>query len=1093
MKYFIKIISIAIIALLMAFIACSDPIGNETGNASFSITINGSSRAAALSWEPEILVSSLVHTITLTNDSGESLPPREGLKSGDTANFSVAPGYWTVTVKAYLLVDGVKILKAEGVESRYLKPGRNPAVTVNMHKPGEAQNGKHHITMRFDPEHGSAAATPDAAEEGEEVTITATENMGYGFVEWKVISGGITLGKANPSKFTMPDNDVIIEAIFVFIPPNTPFIVFELPMPELEEVEYGYKEQPKHDVTIKNIGTGTGTAHVTSIELDERGNAAFTLSGNLTPTISAEGGTATFTVQPKHKLSAQTYEGTIIVTYDSGATAEAVISFTVNKAEGWPVDAPLSTSEVSANRITINPVTHPNSGQEVEYAISTTNTAPDEGWQTSTTFDGLSAGTIYYIFARSAENQNYKAGTPIDSLEVIYLGTGVQDDPFIVHDPETLGRVGKGTSANWTGDWTLSAYYKQIRDINLSLVPNWSPIGTSSSNALTGSYDGGGHTISNLTISGGNNLGLFGFIMGNNAIVKNVGLVECNISGGSGIGGIVANNGQVGLGNSGGIVENCYVSGSVSGTGGNVGGVVSINMTGGIVRNCYATGSVSGGGSNVGGVIGRTLSTVQNCYATCDVLGTDRVGGVVGEIEGTVQNCVALNPNISGTTNIGRVISYSSDTRINNYGRSDMACNGLPAPSAWTTGNATTQHGANITAADWNSENWWKNTDNWDTVWDFNDVWEWSGSSRLPILKNMPTGTQNPTVQPIPPINAASDAELKAAYNAISNAGNGTAGNLKNYTINITGDFSMSGYTTNTFSTVAYINVTITGDKTITLTGQGSLLYLGDNQTVVIRNTGFKGNNGNNIELVIIKSSSASLTMEGNSSISNNTGSGVSNDGNFTMKDNASVHHNTTKATGEYGGGVRNGKNFTMEGNASVHNNNASRGGGGVNPSQGIFTMKDNASIHDNTVTGDATDFTGGGGIYMGSGIFNMTGGTISDNTVTTGHGGGVYIYAGTFNMIGGTISGNTASKNGGGLYTYFNPTIRIETGTIYGTDNPNLQNTSSSGAAFYKNAGTAERGYFSTPGDPTSAWTSKGTLTNSETTLNVVNGNVVP
>jgi hypothetical protein len=51
-------------------------------------------------------------------------------------------------------------------------------------------------------------------------------------------------------------------------------------------------------------------------------------------------------------------------------------------------------------------------GQTVEYAfVNASNAVPTSGWQTSTTFDGLTPSTDYYFFARSAENANFTAGT----------------------------------------------------------------------------------------------------------------------------------------------------------------------------------------------------------------------------------------------------------------------------------------------------------------------------------------------------------------------------------------------------------------------------------------------------------------------------------------------------------------------------------------------------------------------------------------------------------------------------------------------------------------------------------------------------------
>jgi len=114
----------------LAFIACSDPVGDKMGNASFSVTINGERAATTdrgLPWEPQTKIADLVHTITLTNDSGQAIQ-REGVRAGQTAQFTVAPGHWVITVKAHK--DGV--LKAEGLMEVDLKPGPNDSVPITM-------------------------------------------------------------------------------------------------------------------------------------------------------------------------------------------------------------------------------------------------------------------------------------------------------------------------------------------------------------------------------------------------------------------------------------------------------------------------------------------------------------------------------------------------------------------------------------------------------------------------------------------------------------------------------------------------------------------------------------------------------------------------------------------------------------------------------------------------------------------------------------------------------------------------------------------------------------------------------------------------
>ena len=103
-----------------------------------------------------------------------------------------------------------------------------------------------------------------------------------------------------------------------------------------------------------------------------------------------------------------------------GVVAASTNVLTVNKAPGAVVGIPTRNS-VSGNDFTINAVAAPGNEQTIEYAISETNTAPATGWQTSTTFTNRTAGTAYYVFARSAESDNYLAGTPSVSQAIRYF------------------------------------------------------------------------------------------------------------------------------------------------------------------------------------------------------------------------------------------------------------------------------------------------------------------------------------------------------------------------------------------------------------------------------------------------------------------------------------------------------------------------------------------------------------------------------------------------------------------------------------------------------------------------------------------------
>ena len=205
-------------------------------------------------------------------------------------------------------------------------------------------------------------------------------------------------------------------------------------------------------------------------------------------------------------------------------------------------------------------------------------------------------------------------------------------------------------------------------DINITLDKNidltgkgWTPIGTDYDNSYTGTFDGGGHTITGLTVTTNDEYaGLFGYLGNFNngaATVKNVVMdgiqITCNHR--LGYAGGVAGFSW------GGTIENCSVSGSVSGTM-YVGGVVGVQRDGSIT-GCSSSATVKGT-IKVGGVAGQTIfgATLTACYATGNVnIEIDRTqdisgGGLVGFNDGiSLLSCYATGNVTSTGSSTGHV------------------------------------------------------------------------------------------------------------------------------------------------------------------------------------------------------------------------------------------------------------------------------------------------------------------------------------------------------------------------------------------------------------------------------------------------------
>ena len=158
-----------------------------------------------------------------------------------------------------------------------------------------------------------------------------------------------------------------------------------------------------------------------------------------------------------------------------------------------------------------------------------------------------------------------------------------------------------------------------------------------------GTFDGQNKVISNITISGEKNVGLFAKLYNHadhGGIVKNITIKNATVSGGAYVGGIV---GQL-------------ITGTVS-------GCKVIEST--VIAVPYASGTSFDGGDKVGAVVGFSVSDgngkVENCVTeTVTVKAYRDVGGVVGAANGNAL-----------IGNVARNVKVTADQTVNFYGAKD--------------------------------------------------------------------------------------------------------------------------------------------------------------------------------------------------------------------------------------------------------------------------------------------------------------------------------------------------------------------------------------------------------------------------------------
>ena len=342
-------------------------------------------------------------------------------------------------------------------------------------------------------------------------------------------------------------------------------------------------------------------------------------------------------------------------------------------------------------------------------------------------------------------------GEPLTRVYYYGGGTGTQADPYLLYTPEQLSMIGLSVC-------DLDKHFKLMADIDLSAFdgqdgrPPFNIIAPDTDSAdqwfqgtaFTGVFDGNGHTISHLTITGKDYVGLFGQL-GYGAEVKDVHVADANITGSGGyyVGALAGYNLAA--------VTRCYSTGAVTGSG-DVGGLVG--LSGGNVTNCYSTGAVSGS-TDVGGLVGyMPHGSIAYCYSACTVRGDAYVGGLVGANAlcmrticrgGLINDCYSTST-VKGTSSVGGLVGWNEGDVTRCYGTGTVSGTGQyvgglvgdgwpggVTVSLWdteTSGQATSAGGTGKTTAEMRTAKTFVEAN-----WDFVNIWGIGENQTYPYLR----------------------------------------------------------------------------------------------------------------------------------------------------------------------------------------------------------------------------------------------------------------------------------------------------------------------------------------------------------------------
>jgi len=381
-------------------------------------------------------------------------------------------------------------------------------------------------------------------------------------------------------------------------------------------------------------------------------------------------------------------------------------------------------------------------------STGTSDVLDDDTQNLDYTSPSLTAGTYYWSVMACDDGSNCSARSAEDNFTIISSPPpdGSPGSPFEIGDCAELQEI----------DNDLTAYYILTSDVDCSGF-SFDPIGDSGGANFSGSLNGQGHSVINLSVGsvGVDYAGLFvqvlaggevkditltnvaavgrmyvGALAGKNyGIITNAsssGTITPKLEGGGLVGsnfGTIQNSsssanifpspsgnnmigGLVGI-NYDAIIES-FSTGTInpSANGSAFGGLVGSNWPSGTIDRSYSTSTVNPAQDIAGGLVGNNYGLINDCYATGTVTGVDKIGGFIGDqADETITNSYSIGVVIESGSVFG---GFAGDGSSCNDSFWDTETSEEAASACGATGKTTTemQTASTFTDAGWDTGTW---------------------------------------------------------------------------------------------------------------------------------------------------------------------------------------------------------------------------------------------------------------------------------------------------------------------------------------------------------------------------------------------------